>query len=78
MELFVLYRKEDIDALMRDFSVERLHYLGTDMATNYMRGTIDEMEDELFDLYLQYHFTICERSDCVGISHHILDIFRKE
>lgn len=78
MELFVLYRKEDIDALMRDFSVERLHYIGTDMATNYMRGTIDEMEDELFDLYLQYHFTICERSDCVGISHHILDIFRKE
>lgn len=76
-ELFELYRKEDIDSLMSEFRVERLHYVGTDMATNYMRMTIDEMEEELFDLYLQYHFAICERSDLVGASHHILDVFRK-
>ena len=76
-ELFQLYRKEDIDALMAGFQVERLHYVGTDMATNYMRPVIDEMEDELFELYLNYHFAICERADCVGTSHHILDVFRK-
>ena len=78
MELFVLYRKEDVDMLMQDFAVKRLHYVGTDMATNYMRSVIDEMDDEMFNLYLQYHFVICERSDCVGTSHHILDVFRKE
>lgn len=77
-ELFQLYRKEDIDKLMAVFPVTRLHYLGTDMATNYMRQTIDEMDDEMFDLYLRYHFAICERSDLVGASHHILDIFRKD
>ena len=77
-ELFELYRKEDIDALMEGFSVTRLHYVGTDMATNYMRQAIDDMDEELFDLYLRYHFTICERSDLVGASHHILDIFRKD
>lgn len=76
-ELFELYRKEDIDALMADFAVQRLHYVGTDMATNYMRAVIDEMEDELYDMYLRYHFAICERSDLVGASHHILDVFRK-
>lgn len=77
-ELFELYRKEDIDALMADFAVTRLHYVGTDMATNYMRGAIDEMDDDFFALYLRYHFTICERADMVGTSHHILDVFRKE
>ena len=77
-ELFELYRKEDIDKLMAVFPVTRLHYVGTDMATNYMRHTIDEMDDTLFDLYLKYHFAICERSDLVGASHHILDIFRKD
>ena len=77
-ELFQLYRKEDIDALMAYFPVTRFHYVGTDMATNYMRQTIDQMDEELFDLYLQYHFAICERSDLVGASHHILDIFRKD
>ena len=77
-ELFELYRKEDIDALMSHFPVTRLHYLGTDMATNYMKQAVDEMDEELFNLYLQYHFAICERSDLVGASHHILDVFRKD
>ena len=77
-ELFELYRKEDIDELMSNFPVTRLHYLGTDMATNYMKQAVDEMDKELFNLYLQYHFSICERSDLVGASHHILDIFRKD
>lgn len=76
-ELFELYRKEDIDALMTDFPVQRLHYVGTDMATNYMRATIDEMDDEFYQVYLRYHFAICERSDMVGVSHHILDVSRK-
>lgn len=76
-ELFVLYRREDIDALMEDFPVQRLHYVGTDMATHYMRETIDAMEEEFYQLYLRYHFTICERADMVGTSHHILDVFQK-
>lgn len=77
-ELFELYRKEDIDALMASFAAERIHYVGTDMATNYMRETIDEMDDEFFATYLRYHYAICERADCVGVSHHILDIHRKK
>lgn len=78
MELFELYRREDIDTLMKDFSTTRLHYIGTDMATNYMRDAIDVMGDDLFAVYLRYHFYICERQDMVGASHHILDIHRKE
>lgn len=77
-ELFQLYRKEDIDLLLSVFPVKRLHYVGTDMATHYMRNTVDEMDDELFQIYLKYHFAICERSDMVGTSHHMLDIFKKE
>lgn len=77
-ELFVLYRREDIDALMEGFPVTRLHYVGTDMATNYMRAEIDAMEKEFFEMYLRYHFAVCERTDMVGISHHILDVFRKD
>lgn len=77
-DLFALYRREEIDALMRDLPVTRLHFIGTDMATNYMRPTVDAMEDETFGEYLRYHFAICERADMVGASHHTLDVFRKE
>lgn len=77
-ELFVLYRKEDIDTLMEGFPVTRLHYVGSDMATNFMRDTVDNMDDATFQRYLDYHFVICERPDMIGATHHILDVFRKE
>lgn len=76
-ELFVLYRKEDVDRLMADLPAERLHYVGTDMAANFMREQVDAMDDELFEQYMKYHFFICERPDMVGATHHMLDIFRK-
>lgn len=78
LEMFELYRREDIDGLMAHFSITRLHYVGTDMVSHYVKQTIDEMDDALYEMYLNYHFAICERPDMVGISHHILDIFQKD
>ncbi len=77
-DIFELHRKEDIDALMARFAVKRLHYVATDLYTNHMRATVDAMDDHTFDLYLQYHFTLCERPDMLGLTHHSLDIFQKE
>ena len=77
-ELFQLYRREDIDALMDGLPVVRLHYVGTDMVTNYMREVVDGLDEDMYRRFLDYHFAICERRDMVGISHHILDIFRKD
>ncbi|MEA4824278.1 MAG: class I SAM-dependent methyltransferase [Clostridiaceae bacterium] len=76
--IFEMCRKEEIDALLSHFHVTRLHYVGTDMATNYLRPTVDAMDDETFEIYLRYHFSICERPDLVGATHHSLDIFKKE
>lgn len=76
-EIFELYRKEDIFQLMEHFEVTRLHYVATDLATNYMRDTVDTMDERTFELYLKYHFSICERSDMSGATHHSLDIVRK-
>lgn len=77
-EVFALHRREEIDALMDGLPVTRLHFVGTDMATGYLRDTVEQMDEEMYELYLQYHFAICERSDLVGASNHFLDIFRKQ
>lgn len=50
----------------------------TDGATNYKREMIDALDDETFDKWLDFHFTICERGDLIGASHHTLDILQKE
>jgi SAM-dependent methyltransferase len=76
-EVFELCRKSDIDAYMANFRAERLHYVATDLFTRFISDTVDAMSDEVFDLYLRYHLTICERPDLVGATNHSLDIVRK-
>ena len=77
-DIFELHRKEDIDTLRNAFPVKQLHFVATDGYANHMRPTLESMDDETFQLYLRYHFATCERGDMIGISHHTLDIFRKE
>ena len=77
-DLFVLWRRETIFALTASLPVKRLHFVGTDMYTNYFRDMVDGMDDAEFSLWLDYHRAICEREDLVGLSFHALDILRKE
>lgn len=76
-DLFELVRKEDIDDLLADFPVNRLHYVASDGFALFMREAVDAMDDDTFSLYLQYHFTTCEREDLLGMTSHALDIFKK-
>ncbi|MDR0928210.1 MAG: class I SAM-dependent methyltransferase [Oscillospiraceae bacterium] len=76
--VFELVRKEDIDALMAGFPVRRLHYVATDLYAHHMIPELNAMTEEMFALYLRYHFSVCERGDMAGLSHHVLDVFRKE
>lgn len=76
-DLFELVRKENIDDLMSSFPVSRLHYIASDGAALFMREVVDAMDDATFALYLKYHFATCEREDLLGISSHVIDIFRK-
>ena len=77
-ELFDLVRTEDIASLNAELPVERLKLVATDGATNYNREMIDAMDDETFAMWMDYHFTICERQDLIGAAHHTLDILRKK
>ncbi len=76
--IFTLYRTEDIFALTENLPSERLHLVGTDLFTRYMAQTVDQMDENTYGLYLKYHYSICERSDLIGISNHVLDILKKK
>lgn len=75
-DLFELVRKEDIDELMADFPVTRLHYVASDGCALLLREAIDAMDDDGFQVYMRYHFSTCERLDILGITSHALDIYR--
>ena len=77
-DLFELSRVEDINALNEQFSdITIVKLVATDGATNYMRECIDSMDDATFEMWMKYHFTICERQDLIGATHHSLDILQK-
>lgn len=77
-DIFELHRKEDIDKLRSKFNVTQLHFVASDGYTNHMRKTVDNMDEQMYELYVKYHLATCERPDMIGYSHHTLDIFRKE
>ena len=72
------YRIEDINALMNEFDVNRLHLVGTEMISGAMRELLLSMSDEEFCYYTEYVYSICERPDMIGMSGHLLDIFKKK
>lgn len=76
-KVFELYRKSDIDYLMKNYNVERLHFVGVDMLSYIFDDRFDKLNDGEFKLYIAFLETICEREDLVGFSIHMLDIFRK-
>lgn len=76
-DLFELVRKEEIDDLMSVFSTTRLHYVAADGCALFMREAVEAMDDEMFKLYLDYHFATCEREDLLGVTSHSIDIFKK-
>lgn len=77
-EIFELYRKPDIDALMKGYNVTRLHFVGVDMLSYLYSNRLNKLNKREFNEYMKFLSTICEREDLVGFSIHMLDIFRKD
>ncbi len=76
--VFELYRKADIDFLMKKYNVTRLHFVGVDMLSYGFDDRLDLLNDREFEEYMKFLSQICEREDCVGLSIHMLDVFRKD
>ena len=78
LDFFHLCRKEEIDALRSGLGVTQLHFAAAEGYAKHMEAALAAMDEETYRLFLRYHLTTCERSDLVGISHHTIDIFRKD
>ncbi|MBR3955354.1 MAG: methyltransferase domain-containing protein [Clostridia bacterium] len=76
-EIFELYRKSDIDELMKDKNTTRLHFVGVDMLSYLFDDRFYKLSDREFEEYMKFLSNLREREDCVGMSIHMLDIFRK-
>lgn len=74
--LYSFYRLEDINKLNKLANLKRVKIIGVDGATDYFRKEINNLNEEEFNIYLNYQLAICERKDLIGASSHILDILK--
>lgn len=67
----------EVKELLNKFDVKKLCYVATDDVGRVMREDIDNMNDEEYKMFVNYHLSICEREDLIGYSRHILSIIEK-
>lgn len=75
--LYDYVRIEDIDRLNQAAGLKRMKIISPDGPANYIRPTLNEMDDETFEWFMRYHLATCERQDLIGAGAHTVDIVTK-
>jgi ubiquinone/menaquinone biosynthesis C-methylase UbiE len=77
--IFYLTYMSEIKKLMQEHDKQEVTtYVATDGVGRVMSDKINEMSDEEYKHYINYHLSICEREDLIGYSGHVLAITKKK
>ena len=76
-ELYDYVRLEDIDACNEAAGLKRIKIVSADGPANYMRQILNQMDEETYKTFIEYHLSTCERPELLGAGAHTLDILRK-
>lgn len=77
-EIFATYKISNFDKLMDKFEVNKLETIATDGIAPQMQEYINNLDEEEFNIYLDYHLKNCNRKELMGYSSHILEIVEKK
>ncbi|MBE5960852.1 MAG: methyltransferase domain-containing protein [Lachnospiraceae bacterium] len=77
-DLYDYMRVEDIDRVREASGLKRIKLIAADGPANYMRQTLNAMDEATYEAFIQYHLSTCERPELLGASAHTVDILRKE
>ncbi len=75
--LFFQVRIEDINDLNDECELKLIKRFASDGPSDYMRQYINNMDDETFKAFIDFHLKTCERKELLGASSHIVDILKK-
>lgn len=76
-DLYDYVRIDDIDRLNGEVGLERIQIIASTGVANYIRSSLNVMDEATFDKFIQFHLLTCERGDLIGASSHVVDILRK-
>lgn len=76
-DLYDYVRLEDINRLNEAAGLKREKIISADGPSDYMRRELNEMSEEEFQAFINFHLANCERPELVGAGSHTVDILVK-
>lgn len=69
---FVFFTPPECRSMLEKEDIHILHAVATDGASELMADKINRMTEEEYTQYLKYHEMICEKTELLGMSNHLL------
>lgn len=76
-DLYDYVRVEDIDKIRKAADLDRIKLISADGQADLMRPVLNAMDEETFNLFVEYHLATCERQELVGAGAHTGGYFGK-
>ncbi len=75
--IFNMRYLDEVKKILDNFDAKQLHHVASDGIGNIINFDLENMTDEEYKVFVDYHLSTCERSDLIGYSGHILVICEK-
>lgn len=74
---FVFHTVPRCRELLQKGGIRILHEVASDGVSELLQELINGMDSETYKQYLRYHYYICEKPECIGMSNHLLFVGEK-
>ena len=75
---FVFHTVDHCRALLTKAGIQITHEVAADGVSELLKDLVNTMDTATYQQYLRYHFYICEKPECLGMSNHLLFVGKKE
>lgn len=76
-EIMRAFYIDELEEIMNSNNIEKINNISTSGVAPHFRNIIDNLSEEEFEIWKNYHFSSCERKEVQGYSTHMLYIGKK-
>ena len=77
-ELYEYVPFDRVNELSEKADLESVLKISPEGMADYIRPSLNSMDEETFDLFMKYQLSVCEKPELVGAGSHLLDILKKK
>lgn len=76
-EVFSSNYVKEIKEIMKQFPLKELKHIAADGLAPSLAIYLNNLSEEEFNIWLDYHYAVCEREDLLSVSSHVIYIAEK-